>query len=496
MASFTNMATLSYNGSQINSNVVTGELQDALTITKTAVSGGYRPGDTVTYVVTLSNTGTAALTGLTLTDDLGGSTVAAGTVYPLAYVPGSVLYYNGGTAQPAPTVTAGPPMTVTGVTVPAGGNATLVYQARVTEFAAPGVEGEIRNTVTASGGGLATPLTATATTAARLEPELTISKALSPAVVTGNGPLTYTFTIRNTGLNDVTNLTVSLGSGETATLTETLLPNESTTLTVWHRVGTSVTNPSYTITATGINETGTVYLDYPDIGISQMEVIVESAGKRTVRMTLYNSSAATLAGKKGREVKLAFYADDLHTKPAEVACTTNDVSVRGNEITISGDSALARIDQGTFTLDLTYDLGKYMKSIGKTEIPNVGTYLYAEAWAEGQIGGTGSNQRLPEYDGSDSEASVHIGAGATRPHRRAADDGCDDRGTTATVRAPPPLPCATTACSLRLAQSWWPRCWMLPGPFWKRKRPGLAVVPSPGKPSGRKPSPSPGLAPA
>ena len=216
------------------------------------------------------------------------------------------------------------------------------------------------------------------------------------------------FTIRNTGLNDVTNLTVKLGSGKTATLTEKLLPNESTTLTVWHRVGTSVTNPSYTITADAdISEKGTVYLDYPDIGISQMEVIAESAGKRTVRMTLYNSSAATLASGKNREVKLAFYADDLHTKPAEVACN-NGVQVSGNEITISGDSALARIDQGTFTLDLTYDLGKYMKSIGKTEIPNVGTYLYAEAWAEGQIGGTGSNQRLPEYDGSDSEASVHM----------------------------------------------------------------------------------------
>ena len=174
-------------------------------------------------------------------------------------------------------------------------------------------------------------------------------------------------------------------------------------------MGNHVTNPGYTITATsGINEKGTVYLDYPDIGISQMEVIAESAGKRTVRMTLYNSSAATLTGKNGREVKLAFYADDLHTKHAEVACTTNGVSVRDNEITISEDSALARIDQGTFTLDLTYDLGKYMNSIGKTEIPNVGTYLYAEAWAEGQIGGTGSNQRLPEYDGSDSEASVHM----------------------------------------------------------------------------------------
>ena len=217
------------------------------------------------------------------------------------------------------------------------------------------------------------------------------------------------FTIRNTGLNDVRNLTVSLGSGETATLTETLLPNESTTLTVWHHVEDHVTDPSYTITAAGgISETGTVYLDYPDIGISQMEVIAESAGKRTVRMTLYNSSAATLASGKGREVKIAFYADDLHTKPAEVTCTTNGVSVSGNEITVSEDSVLARIDQGTFTLDLTYDLGEYMTSIGKTEIPNVGTYLYAEAWAEGKIGGTGSNQRLPEYDGSDSEASVHM----------------------------------------------------------------------------------------
>lgn len=227
------------------------------------------------------------------------------------------------------------------------------------------------------------------------------------------------FTIRNTGLNDVTNLTVKLGSGETATLTEKLLPNESTTLTVWHHVKDRVTDPSYTITAAGgINENGTVYLDYPDIGISQMEVIAESAGKRTVRMTLYNSSAATLAGKKDREVKLAFYADDLHTKPAVVACATNGVSVRDNEITISEDSALARIDQGTFTLDLTYDLGKYMNSIGKTEIPNVGTYLYAEAWAEGQIGGTGSNQRLPEYDGSDSEATVHMTGALARTGER------------------------------------------------------------------------------
>ena len=232
MASFTNMATLSYNGSQINSNVVTGELQDALTITKTAVSGGYRPGDTVTYVVTLSNTGTAALTGLTLTDDLGGSTAAAGTVYPLTYVPGSVLYYNGGTAQPAPTVTAGPPMTVIGVTV------------------------------TASGGGLATPLTATATTAARLEPELTISKALSPAVVTGNGPLTYTFTIRNTG-------NTALTGQEGAVITDTFDPILNITGVTFN--GTAWTSPEdYTYdAATGAFATVAGKLTVPEATFTQ-----------------------------------------------------------------------------------------------------------------------------------------------------------------------------------------------------------------------------------
>ena len=48
----------------------------------------------------------------------------------------------------------------------------------------------------------------------------------------------------------------------------------------------------------------------------------------------------------------------------------------------------------------------------------MGTYLYAEAWAEGRIGGTGSNQRLPEYNGSDSEASVHMTGALARTGER------------------------------------------------------------------------------
>lgn len=47
MASFTNFATLSYNGGTTNSNTVTGELLEALTVTKTAVVKNYAANDYV-----------------------------------------------------------------------------------------------------------------------------------------------------------------------------------------------------------------------------------------------------------------------------------------------------------------------------------------------------------------------------------------------------------------------------------------------------------------
>ena len=78
MATFTNFATLSYNGNTINSNTVTGEILDSITATKTAVVDRYNAADTITYVVSLINSDSAAAT-LTLTDDLGGYDVESYT---------------------------------------------------------------------------------------------------------------------------------------------------------------------------------------------------------------------------------------------------------------------------------------------------------------------------------------------------------------------------------------------------------------------------------
>lgn len=204
MAVFYNQATLSYNGGVANSNIVSGEIIGTLTAEKTAIGGSYTAGDEVTYVISLVNSGAASFADLTVTDDLGAYGLGTITAVPLDYVEGSIRYFVNGALQPAPTVTAGPPLAVTGVNVPAGGNVIIIYDARVNGFASPELEGSITNTVTVTGGGLGTSVTASETISAEPAARLSITKSLSPTRVQENGEITYTFIIQNSGSVPVT----------------------------------------------------------------------------------------------------------------------------------------------------------------------------------------------------------------------------------------------------------------------------------------------------
>lgn len=197
MAIFTNQATLSYSGGTVNSNITTGEILEVLSATKTAVEPTYSEGQDTTYIVNITNSGNTAFTGLTLTDDLGAYTFGATTVVPLSYLEGSVKYFINGVLQPAPTVAAGPPLVISNITIPANSVATIAYTATANEFASPETTGVITNTVTVSGG--ITPITASETVPAENAANLSITKSLTPLVVTENGQLTYTFVIQNTG---------------------------------------------------------------------------------------------------------------------------------------------------------------------------------------------------------------------------------------------------------------------------------------------------------
>ncbi len=199
MATFTNQATLRYNGLTVSSNTVTGQMISPLNLTKTAGEDVYAPGDTVSYVISLVNDGSTTYDDLTLTDDLGGYEIGTGTAYPLSYVADSVRYFINGVLQSAPTVTPGGPLVISGLSVPAGGNAMLVYETEVTAAAPLTAGSVITNTATVTGDSLTTPLEATAEIAVQTGAELSIVKSLFPATVAENGQLTYTFLIQNHG---------------------------------------------------------------------------------------------------------------------------------------------------------------------------------------------------------------------------------------------------------------------------------------------------------
>lgn len=217
MAIFFNQATLSYNDTVTNSNIVTGEILDILSAAKTAVTETYTTGDTTTYVISIVNSGATAATGVTVTDDLGTYTFSTAQVTPLDYVDGSVRYFVNGVLQPAPAVTAGAPLVISGLTVPAGGNVIVVYEATANTFAPLGDGASITNTAVITGTGITNPVTVQETITADSTARLTITKALSPETVTENGELTYTFTIQNYGSTPIV-------ATDNATVTDTFNP--------------------------------------------------------------------------------------------------------------------------------------------------------------------------------------------------------------------------------------------------------------------------------
>lgn len=202
MATFTNRATLTYNGGSAISNTVTGTVNETLTLTKTALVDTYGASSRLVYIVTLVNSG-IEITNLTLTDDLGAYSSGGTTVYPLAFREGSIAYFVDGVLQPTPTVTASEPLTVSGLSIPSGSDATLVYEADVTAFAPLAVGSTIVNTVTASGI-ISDTVTASETVTAEEAPALSITKSLSPVTVGTDGTITYTFVIENSGNTEAT----------------------------------------------------------------------------------------------------------------------------------------------------------------------------------------------------------------------------------------------------------------------------------------------------
>ncbi len=237
MAIFTNQATLRYNNITRNSNIATGEIIQALSLSKEAISDEYFPADDITYAISVINTGTTELQNLTLVDNLGAYEQGSNTLYPLTYTDGSLKYYINGVLQPTPTITNSPVLTITGITLPAGANAMFIYEATANEFAPIALGSSITNTATLRSSATTPPITASETVTVRAVSDLTISKSISPSVINENGRLTYTLVIQNTGNAD---------TNGSATVSDTFLPRlENITVTYNGEVWTEGVNYTY-----------------------------------------------------------------------------------------------------------------------------------------------------------------------------------------------------------------------------------------------------------
>lgn len=209
----TNQASLSYRYGDTNanalSNIATAVVTQPLTAAKTALNPTYRAGDTLTFLLSLTNGGSTPLSNVSVADDLGTYTLGTLTLTPYTILPGARLFLGGadnGTLTPTVTPNGA---TFTIPSIPAGTNAQILYQVRLTGAAPLAAGTTITNTATVTAPTLTEAVTAAAPVTAAEYADVSVFKTMSPATVTDGGTITYTFDITNRGNAEATDIVLT-----------------------------------------------------------------------------------------------------------------------------------------------------------------------------------------------------------------------------------------------------------------------------------------------
>ena len=205
MPTIENFATVSYTSGGIAatkvSNIAEISVESAVGFTKTSLGDTYGDGSVLTYILTITNSSGSAITGSTITDNLGTYVFGATELTPLEYVSPAVLLINGQdvSAQLGVDSSLQGSLIFTIPTIPAGATANIIYKAQVNDYAPLAIDSTIINTSTFESNSECADTTASATVSVANAANISIIKQMCPNPVICGDTITYTIKIYNYG---------------------------------------------------------------------------------------------------------------------------------------------------------------------------------------------------------------------------------------------------------------------------------------------------------
>lgn len=189
----------------VNANALQVDINaPKINVTKSANVAGTVQGDTITYTVTISNTGTASAASIVLSDNLpAGST----------FIPGSVIV--NGVSRPTYDITTGAPLG----SLAFGSSFTVTYRATITSVPTPQQIANMANAAftfqsVAGGNIISGVIPSNTVTTPVYSPRIAIVKSASTANGSVGSTVTYTLQISNTGnIGATMNVTDNIPAG-------------------------------------------------------------------------------------------------------------------------------------------------------------------------------------------------------------------------------------------------------------------------------------------
>lgn len=234
------------------SNVATTTLQGPLNIEKTSVGDQYNGQGDITYVLSFTNTTSAAISNVVLNDNLGSYTVAGTTniVTPLDYVGPAALYVNGVFVNNIQPQIGQNGITFNAGTLGSGDNAIIIYKTRVNEYAPLVPASTITNTAVATADGIAESSSATSTVNIGAYADVSIVKTMTPDPVQSGETLTYNFSLYNYGNTAATNVVLTDVLSPAPVITSVSINGNALAPTEYSYIGGTLTLPTGTNTLT------------------------------------------------------------------------------------------------------------------------------------------------------------------------------------------------------------------------------------------------------